>query len=79
MSKYSHITSLKQLDAAQREVSKNLKKTQKSLSQNFGRAREFYTPSSIATNLVSDFLPIFDWRSLAIFAIRQIKAHISEK
>lgn len=69
----SKISSLAELDEAQKQVSRQLASKKRSISGNFEKAKSFYAPSNMISTAVGDFIPVLDWRGLALRLISEIR------
>jgi len=74
--KKSNISTMAELDAAQRQVNRDLRAKQKDLGRHFDSAKEFYTPSNMVNSFMTDISPIFDWRAMALSIIQGIRSKL---
>jgi len=77
MSSKANITNLEELDAAQKQLRRELDIKKQAIESRFDAAKDFYAPSKLATNLASDLVgeivPLLDWKPLAISFIQALK------
>jgi len=77
MSSKKNITTLAELDAAQRQVKRELDIKKTSIEKRFESAKDFYNPSNVATNVASDIvngmIPLLDWKPVVLTLVRALK------
>lgn len=75
----SSISNMKELDAAQLQLRRELGRKKESLGKSIEKVKEFYTPGNLVNSVVGDIIPLFDWRVAALALIRSIRTKINRK
>ncbi|MCQ2133571.1 MAG: hypothetical protein MJY88_01260 [Bacteroidales bacterium] len=69
----NRIKSMKELEAAQSRVRRDLAIKKNSMARRFDDAKEFYTPANLVSNAIGNITPMFDVRGLLLGIIRDIR------
>lgn len=69
----NRIRTMKELEAAQGRVRRDLAAKKDSMARRFDDAREFYTPANLVSNAIGNITPMFDVRGLLLGIIRDIR------
>lgn len=68
-----NISSMKELDEAQRQLSRQIREKESSIIMKYDEARQFYNPSNMVNGFVQDYVDSFDWRAAALSIVRSLK------
>lgn len=69
----NRIKTMKELEAAQSRVRRDLAIKKNSMARRFDDAKEFYTPANMVSNAIGNIAPMLDIRSLLLSIIRDLK------
>ena len=70
---------MKELEAAQRQLSRQLEEKKNSLSRSGRKAKDFYAPMNLIGNAVNSVLPLSEIGGFLLGLVRGAKKQIKEK
>lgn len=79
MNRYADIKNYDELTASIGNLKDEIERKEKKLGEQYGKAKDFYSPSNIAYIAVRSIMSSVDWAALALKAVRKLKAAIEDK